>query len=62
MTAIDNVSKDKFHKDLNYKHCTIEYFSRANTLDLHSKLTIQESNNLNATVRTPEDIKNLFES
>tara|TARA_R110000803_G_scaffold2716_1_gene9329 strand:+ start:322 stop:1089 length:768 start_codon:yes stop_codon:yes gene_type:complete len=61
MTAIDNASKDKFHKNLNYKHCTIEYFSRANTLDLHSKLTIQKDNNLNATVRTPEDIKNLFE-
>ena len=61
MTAIDNASKDSFHKNLNYKHCTIEYFSRANTLDLHSKVTQQEDNNLNAKVRTPEDIKNLFE-
>lgn len=34
--AIVNCSNDKFHKDLNFKHCTPSYFSRANTIDLHS--------------------------
>jgi uncharacterized phage protein (TIGR02220 family) len=34
--AIKNCKNDSFHKDKNYKHCTPEYFSRSNTLDLHS--------------------------
>jgi len=38
MNAILNCKNDSFHKELNYKHCTPEYFSRANTLDLHSEV------------------------
>ena len=37
--AIDNCVKDKYHVENNYKYCTPEYFSRANTLDLHSAFT-----------------------
>ena len=35
MTAIVNASKDKYHKEKNYKYLTVEYFSRIKTLDLH---------------------------
>jgi len=33
LKAINNCSKDSFHKENNYKYATIEYFSRPNTLD-----------------------------
>jgi len=33
--AILNASKDLYHKETNYKYLTVEYFSRAKTLDLH---------------------------
>jgi len=36
LNAINNCKNDKFHIDLNFHHCTPEYFSRSNTLDLHS--------------------------
>ena len=35
MTAIVNASKDKYHKETNYKYLTVEYFARIKTLDLH---------------------------
>jgi len=46
-TAIKSCKNDQFHKDLNYKHCTPEYFSRLKTLDLHSSIT--ETPNENKT-------------
>jgi len=30
-----NCKKDAFHRDNDYKHCTIEYFSRPKTIDLY---------------------------
>ena len=37
--AIRNCIDDKHHADNNYKYCTPDYFSRANTLDLHCEVT-----------------------
>jgi|TARA_R110002074_G_scaffold6_2_gene14 uncharacterized phage protein (TIGR02220 family) len=37
-TAIIGVSKDNFHIENNFKHATVEYFSRSRTLDLHSSI------------------------
>lgn len=34
--AIKNASKDKYHRENNYKYLTPEYFSRSKTLDLHA--------------------------
>jgi len=34
-TAMLNCKKDAFHRDNDYKHCTIEYFSRPKTIDLY---------------------------
>lgn len=37
-TSIKNAAQDKFHIDNGFKHLTPEYFSRAKSLDLHSKV------------------------
>ena len=37
LKAVKNCSKDKFHKENNYRYTTIEYFSRANTLDMFNQ-------------------------
>lgn len=37
MRAIENASKDQFHIDNNYKHLTIEFFSRPDKLDKFSQ-------------------------
>ena len=37
MRAIENASKDQFHIDNNYKHLTIEFFSRQDKLDKFSQ-------------------------
>jgi len=33
--AILNCHKDSFHRENNYKYCTVEYFSRPKTLDMY---------------------------
>jgi hypothetical protein len=45
MNAILNCKKDQYHIDTNYKYCTIEYFSRPNTLDLHGTNIVPHSPN-----------------
>jgi uncharacterized phage protein (TIGR02220 family) len=42
MLAIHNVKNDSFHKENNYKHATVEYFSRAKTLDMHGQVVEQQ--------------------
>lgn len=59
--AINNASKDDFHKQKNYQYLTPEFFSRATTLDKFSTVTEVKEENLNATVRTVEDVKKLWE-
>ena len=37
--AIDNVKNNQYHKETNYQYCTIEFFSRPETLDKYSSVT-----------------------
>lgn len=60
MTAIDNAATDNLHILAKYKHCTVEYFSRAKTLDLHS-VTTKSTSAMKQTVNSPEDYKNLYQ-
>lgn len=39
--AITNAASSKYHKDTNYQYCTPEFFSRAETIDKYSGLTIK---------------------
>ena len=39
--AITNAATSKYHKDNNYQYCTPEFFSRAETIDKYSGLTIK---------------------
>lgn len=39
--AITNAAVSKYHKDNNYQYCTPEFFSRAETIDKYSGLTIK---------------------
>jgi uncharacterized phage protein (TIGR02220 family) len=39
--AISNAAASKYHKDNNYQYCTPEFFSRAETIDKYSGLTIK---------------------
>ena len=41
-TAMLNCKKDKFHSDNNFKFCSIGYFSRPNTMDLHGTELVTE--------------------
>lgn len=41
MSAITNAAVSKYHKDNNYQYCTPEFFSRAETIDKYSSLTIK---------------------
>lgn len=59
--AINNASNDTFHKQKNYQYLTPEFFSRATTLDKFSTVTEVKEENLNATVRTVDDVKKLWE-
>ena len=59
--AINNASNNTFHKQKNYQYLTPEFFSRATTLDKFSTVTEVKDENLNATVRTVEDVKKLWE-
>ena len=59
--AINNASNDTFHKQKNYQYLTPEFFSRATTLDKFSTVTEVKEENLNATIRTVEDVKKLWE-
>ena len=43
LNAIDNCVADDFHRGKEYVYCTLEFFSRSNTLDKHG----YESNNVN---------------
>ena len=45
MIAIKNVKNDTYHKETNYKYATVEYFSRAKTLDMHGQVVKQSSFN-----------------
>ena len=44
-----NCKKDTFHKDNDYKHCTIEYFSRPKTIDLYGTELITEKKGIVGT-------------
>ena len=48
-TAMLNCKKDVFHKDNDYKHCTIEYFSRPKTIDLYGTELITEKKGIVGT-------------
>lgn len=48
-TAMLNCKKDAFHKDNDYKHCTIEYFSRPKTIDLYGTELITEKKGIVGT-------------
>ena len=48
-TAMLNCKKDTFHKDNDYKHCTIEYFSRPKTIDLYGTELITEKKGIVGT-------------
>lgn len=37
--AIDNVKNNQYHKDSNYTYCTLEFFSRPETIDKYSSVT-----------------------
>jgi hypothetical protein len=37
--AIDNVKNNQYHKDTNYTYCTLEFFSRPDTIDKYSSVT-----------------------
>ena len=37
--AIENVKNNQYHKDTNYTYCTLEFFSRPETLDKYSSVT-----------------------
>ena len=41
-TAMKRGSADQFHKDNNYKFCTLEYFSRSTTLDKYGYTTTKK--------------------
>ena len=40
-TAMNNAKNDDFHKENNYKYCTIEYFSRIEQMDKWSNIKKQ---------------------
>lgn len=42
--AIDNVKNNQYHKDSNYTYCTLEFFSRPETIDKYSSVTKVENN------------------
>jgi hypothetical protein len=42
--AIDNVKNNQYHKDSNYTYCTLEFFSRADTIDKYSSVTKIQDN------------------
>jgi hypothetical protein len=46
--AMRSCSVDKFHKESNYKYCTLEFFSRSETIDKHA-FNSQTKNNYIAT-------------
>lgn len=48
-TAMLNCKKDTFHKENDYKHCTIEYFSRPKTIDLYGTELITEKKGIVGT-------------
>lgn len=42
--SILTAKKDQFHIDSGYKYCTLEYFSRSNTLDKYGFNSLQDQN------------------
>jgi uncharacterized phage protein (TIGR02220 family) len=59
--AIVNACKDEYHKENNFKYLKPEYFSRANTLDLHAfkkQKPIQNYSNENPYKKDLEIIEN----
>lgn len=48
--AMKNAAKDSFHIDNNFKHCTLEFFSRADKIDNFSSRT-----NINDSPYNPDD-------
>jgi len=40
--AIDNCKNETYHIETNFKYCTLEFFSRSNTLDKYSNVTKTE--------------------
>ena len=44
--AILNASKNDYHKQTNYQYCTLEFFSRPETIDKYSSLVTIDSSNL----------------
>ena len=48
-TAMLNCKKDTFHKESDFKYCSIGYFSRPNTMDLHGTELITEKKGIVGT-------------
>ena len=44
--AIDNVKNNQYHKETNYIYCTLEFFSRPDTLDKYSSITKVNDNEI----------------
>jgi uncharacterized phage protein (TIGR02220 family) len=42
--AIDNVKNNQYHKESNYTYCTLEFFSRPETIDKYSSVTKVQDN------------------
>lgn len=61
LNAITNACNDEYHKENNFKYLKPEYFSRANTLDLHAfkkQKPIQNYSNENPYKKDLEAIEN----
>jgi len=47
--SMDTCKNDQFHKDNNFKYCTLEYFSRAKTLDQYAYSKNKQNNKYTPT-------------
>ena len=45
LAAMKNAKQDKFHKENNYRYCTLEYFSRVKTLDKYYYISENKKDN-----------------
>jgi hypothetical protein len=59
--AIENVKNNQYHKDTNYTYCTLEFFSRPETLDKYSSVTEIKNNESKSDDARVNHIKDLIE-
>jgi|TARA_R100000084_G_scaffold38927_1_gene15659 type III secretory pathway component EscV len=45
LSAMQNAKQDQFHKDTNFRYCTLEYFSRVKTLDKYCYISENKKDN-----------------